>query len=118
VHLGTFCDTSGVIELHFKFALFLYIQHYLSKKKVHKVLPSKRLIVIEGNNSIEHLVINGLVCLVLSVTRDHIVQFYDSIFIERFSWRPSLDGLSLDTTEGRRPIGWRNPLRMMRSSRW
>ena len=34
------------------------------ERQVHKVLPSKWLILIEGNNSIEHLVINGLVCSV------------------------------------------------------
>ena len=52
------------------------------------------------NNSIEQLVANGSFCSDHSMMRDHIVQFYNSLFTERFSWHPRLDGLLLPLGEG------------------
>jgi hypothetical protein len=63
-------------------------------------------------------VVNGTVCSDQSGIKDHSVQLYDSLFPKRFSWHPKCDGLLLDSNGGRWPIGWRDPLGMMRSLRW
>jgi hypothetical protein len=62
-------------------------------------------------------VFNGTVCSDHSRIREHIMQFYDNLFTEWFSWCPRSDGISLDSNEGRRPLGWRDSLRIMRSLR-
>jgi hypothetical protein len=48
------------------------------------------------NNSIESLLINDVVSSDHTKIKDHIVHFYDSMFIEDFSWQPKLDYLSFD----------------------
>jgi hypothetical protein len=53
------------------------------------------------------------------VIREHILQFYDNLFTEQFSWQPRLDGLIFDWIEGgRRPFDWRGRSRKKRSSWW
>jgi hypothetical protein len=49
------------------------------------------------NNSIDKLLFNGTFSLDHTGIREHSVQFYDSLFTERFSWQPRLDGLSFDS---------------------
>jgi hypothetical protein len=54
------------------------------------------------NNSIELLLVNGSISSNQSTIRDHIVQFYDNLFLEQFRWRPKLDDLdfySIDVEE-------------------
>jgi hypothetical protein len=63
------------------------------------------------NNSIEQLLVNGIVSSDYTVIREHIVQFYGNLFTAWLSWWPRLDGLI-------RPFGWRHCLRKMGSSRW
>jgi len=52
------------------------------------------------NNSIESLVVNDSVSTNHAEIREHIVQFYDNLFTEQFSWRPRLDGHIFDWIEG------------------
>jgi hypothetical protein len=55
------------------------------------------------NNNIESLMVNGTACLIIiiifyhSEIREHIVQFYNSLFIEQFRWWPKLVGLSFES---------------------
>jgi hypothetical protein len=80
---------------------------------VHKVLPlssSNR-----RNNSIEQLVVNGTASSYQFDIRGHIVQFYDSLFIEQFSWRPRLDGLTFNSIGEDEAIWLEKLSRKMRS---
>lgn len=43
------------------------------------------------SNSIESLFVNGSITSAQSAIRDHIVQFYESLFSEQYNWRPRLD---------------------------
>jgi hypothetical protein len=70
-------------------------------KFFHRVANSNR-----RNNSIEQLVVNGTVCSDQSRIREHIVQFYDNLFTERFSWCTRLDGLLLDSIGGGEEANW------------
>jgi hypothetical protein len=63
-------------------------------KFFHRVANSNR-----RNNSIEALSVNGSVSSDQSAIREHIVQYYDSLFSEQFSWRPKLDGLAFDSID-------------------
>jgi hypothetical protein len=65
---------------------------------MHKVFPSVANLN-RRNNSIELLSVNGSVSSDQPAIRDHIVQFYDSLFSEQFSWRPKLDGLDFDSID-------------------
>jgi hypothetical protein len=49
------------------------------------------------NNSIESLIVNGIVCTNHGGIRDHVVQYYSSLYTELFGWRPKLDGISFDS---------------------
>jgi hypothetical protein len=49
------------------------------------------------NNSIESLVVNDSVSTNHAEIREHIVQFYDNLYIEQFSWQSKLDDLSFDS---------------------
>ena len=48
-------------------------------------------------NSIESLSINGSVSSDQSVIREHAAHFYETLFEEQYSWRPSLDNLAFDS---------------------
>jgi hypothetical protein len=48
------------------------------------------------NNSIDSLIVNGSPTSDPAIISDHIVSFYDSLFMEPLSWRPRLDNLELD----------------------
>lgn len=61
-------------------------------KFFHWVTNSNRI-----NNSIEYLLINGTVSLDYIEIREHIVQFYNSLFTEHFNWHPNLDGFSFES---------------------
>jgi len=45
------------------------------------------------SNFIESVSVNGSVTSAQPAIRDHIVQFYESLFSEQYNWRPRLDGL-------------------------
>jgi hypothetical protein len=49
------------------------------------------------NNTVESFVINGSVSLDFSEIREHILQFYKSLYSKQFSWQSELDGLSFDS---------------------
>jgi hypothetical protein len=53
------------------------------KNFFHQAVNSNRM-----NNSIKQLVVNGTNSSYQSEIREHIVQFYDSLFIEQHYWRP------------------------------
>jgi hypothetical protein len=44
-----------------------------------------------------------------SAIREHIVQYYDSLFSEQFSWRPKLDGLAFDSIDVEEALGLESP---------
>jgi hypothetical protein len=68
-------------------------------------------------NFIESLLVNCSVSSDQTEIRDHIVQFYDRLFIEPFNWRPKLDGLTFDSIDGE--ASWvEDRLRKVRSMRW
>ena len=48
------------------------------------------------NNSIELLIVNGSSTSALSIISDHIVSYYESLFLEPMSWRLRLDNLEFD----------------------
>ena len=48
------------------------------------------------NNSIESLIVNGSPTLDPNIISDHIVGFYESLFLESMGWRPQLDNLEFD----------------------
>jgi hypothetical protein len=48
------------------------------------------------SNSIESLFVNGSVTSDQPAIRDHIGQFYESLFSEQYNWRPRLDGLAFN----------------------
>lgn len=49
------------------------------------------------NNSIESLIFNGTIFFNHFEIKEHIVQFYSSLYIVQFSWWPKLDDLSFDS---------------------
>lgn len=49
------------------------------------------------NDSIESLSVTGSLSSNQPTNKDHVVQFYDSLFLKQFSWRPKLDGLDFDS---------------------
>jgi hypothetical protein len=57
-------------------------------KFFHRIANSNR-----RSNSIECLSVNGSVTSAQPAIKDHIVQFYESLFSEQYNWRPRLDGL-------------------------
>ena len=46
------------------------------------------------NNQVDYLVINGSMSSNYSKIKEHIVQFYNQLYSEQFTWRPKVDGLS------------------------
>ena len=69
-------------------------------KFFHRVANSNR-----RSNYIESLSVNGLVSSNQVVIQNHVVQFYESLLLEQYYWRPTLDNLvfdSLDTEEASR----------------
>jgi hypothetical protein len=46
------------------------------------------------NNTMDSLVVNGSLSSNFAEIREHIVQFYNQLYLEQFSWRPNLDGLA------------------------
>jgi hypothetical protein len=62
-------------------------------KFFHKVANSNR-----RKNSIDPLLIDGILSSNRVEISEHIVQFYKELYTEQFSWRPLLDGLSFDST--------------------
>lgn len=50
-----------------------------------------------GNNSIESLLVNGLVSSDQSEIREHIVLSYNRLSLKQFSWWPKLDGLAFES---------------------
>jgi hypothetical protein len=50
-------------------------------------------------NSIESLSVNGSVSSDQPTIRDSVVQFYESLFKEPYSWRPRLDDLDFDSID-------------------
>ena len=65
-----------------------------STKSFHQVANFNR-----RNNSIESQLVHGSIFSDQTKIRDHIVQFYDRLFIEQFSWHPKLDGLAFDSID-------------------
>ena len=70
------------------------------------------------NNSIEQLVVNGIVSSDQSEIREHSVQYYDSLFTEHHSWRPRLNGLLFVLLGRMKSYGLSELLRKKRSLRW
>ena len=60
-------------------------------KFFHRVANSNK-----RSNSIESLSINGLVSSNQVAIRNHVFQFYESLFSEQCDWRPRLDNLAFD----------------------
>jgi hypothetical protein len=48
------------------------------------------------NNSVESLIVNGSPTSDPTIISDHIVGFYESLFVEPMGWRPRLDNLEFD----------------------
>jgi hypothetical protein len=48
------------------------------------------------NNFIESLIIDGTISTYSFVISEHIVQFYNNLYTEQFSWWPKLDNLFYD----------------------
>jgi len=63
-------------------------------KFFHRIANSNR-----RSNSIESLSINGSVSSDQQVIREHVAQFYESLFTEPFPWRPSMDNIAFDTLD-------------------
>jgi hypothetical protein len=63
-------------------------------KFFHRVANSNR-----RSNYIESLSINGSTSLDQQVIRDHVAQFYKSLFAEHFYWRPRIDNLTFDSLD-------------------
>jgi len=63
-------------------------------KFFHRVANSNR-----RSNSIESLSINGSISSDQQVIRDHVAQFYKSLFAEPLSWRPRMDNLVFDNLD-------------------
>jgi hypothetical protein len=63
-------------------------------KFFHRVANSNR-----RSNYIESLSINGSTSLDQQVIRDHVDQFYKSLFAEPFYWRPRIDNLTFDSLD-------------------
>ena len=76
------------------------IQNSLAKvgdkctKFFHRIANSNRRF-----NSIEPLFVNGTYSSNQSIIRDHVVQFYESLIEECYSWRPRLDNLAFDSLD-------------------
>jgi hypothetical protein len=49
------------------------------------------------SNSIKSLSVNGSVTSNQPAIREYIVQFYESLFLEEYNWRPRLDGLAFNS---------------------
>jgi len=63
-------------------------------KFFHRIANSNR-----RSNSIESLSINGSISSDQQVIRDHVAQFYKSLFAEPFNWRPKMDNLVFDNLD-------------------
>jgi hypothetical protein len=63
-------------------------------KFFHRVANSNR-----RSNSIESLSINGSTSSYQQVIRDHVTQFYKSLFAEPLCWRPRMDNLAFDSLD-------------------
>jgi hypothetical protein len=63
-------------------------------KFFHQIANSNR-----RSNSIESLSVNGSISSDQQVIRDHVVQFYESLFAEPLPWRPRMDNLAFDTLD-------------------
>jgi hypothetical protein len=50
-------------------------------------------------NFIESLSVNGSVSSDQPVIRDHIVQFYETLFSEQYNWRPRMDDLAFNSLD-------------------
>ena len=61
-------------------------------KSFHKVANSNR-----RKNSIDSLLIEGTLSTNMVEISEYIVQFYNRLYTEQFSWQPSVDGLSFDS---------------------
>lgn len=59
-----------------------------NNKIFHMVANSNR-----RNNTVDSLV-NGLLSLKSRKIREHVVQFYNRLYLEQLSWRPNLDRLT------------------------
>jgi hypothetical protein len=62
------------------------------------------------NNSIESLPVNGLSTFDLVIIRNHIVNFYESLFSEPLSWRPRVDNLEFDVLNADEASNLEEPL--------
>jgi hypothetical protein len=51
-------------------------------------------------NSIESFSVNGSVSSDQPVIRDYVVQFYETLFAEPYTWRPWLNDLVFDSLDG------------------
>jgi len=63
-------------------------------KFFHRVANSNRRF-----NAIESLSINGSLSSDQPVVRDFACQFYETLFIELYSWQPRLDDLAFDSLD-------------------
>jgi hypothetical protein len=78
-------------------------------KFFHQVASANR-----RNNSIETLIVNGSSTSNPDSISEHVVNYYESLFLEPLSWRPQLDNIEFDMlNEERRPV-WRILLRKRR----
>jgi hypothetical protein len=64
-------------------------------KFFHQVASANR-----RNNSIEFLIVNGSSTSDPSSIGEHVVTYYESLFLEPLSWRPRLDNLEFDRLNG------------------
>lgn len=47
--------------------------------------------------TIDSLLIDGIVSLDHTKIKEHMVEFYNSLFTKHFNWRPNLDGFSFES---------------------
>jgi hypothetical protein len=73
-------------------------------KFFHQVASANR-----RNNSIESLIVNGSSTSNLASTGEHVVTYYESLFLEPLSWRPRLDNLEFDRLNGEEASSLEDP---------
>jgi hypothetical protein len=73
-------------------------------KFFHQVASANR-----RNNSIEMLIVNGSATSDSASISEHVVNFYESLFLEPLNWRPQLDNLEFDMLNGEEASNLENP---------
>jgi hypothetical protein len=85
----------------------------INAKFFHRVANSNRRF-----NSIELLSVNGSISPDQPVIRNHLVQYYESLLLELFIWRPKLDGLAFDSIDAEEAFWLEHPFEDREFKRW